>query len=96
MQATPVCPHLSSDADLFPIQKMLNALRYYWIVAKGYRLQPWKSPYLRWRMETFFGPAAADLDARKFLRLMWTERARMRRFLAWVAERRREQKRHSP
>jgi hypothetical protein len=89
---------LSSDNDPsdFTIQKMLTALRYYWIVAKGYRLQPWKSPYLRWRMETFFGPAAADLDARKFLRLMWTERARMRRFLAWVADRRREQKRHSP
>ncbi|MFZ0335559.1 MAG: hypothetical protein WAN10_02475 [Candidatus Acidiferrales bacterium] len=97
MQATPVCPRLSSAAEppLFTIQKMLNALRYYWIAAKGYRLQPWKSPYLRWRMETFFGPAATDLDARKFLRLMWTERARMRRFLAWVAERRREQKRHS-
>lgn len=72
---------------------MLNALRYYWITAKGYRLTPWKSPYLRWRMETFFGPAAADLDARKFLRLMWQERARMRRFLRWVAERRREQNR---
>ena len=74
---------------------MLNALRYYWMVAKGYRLAPWKSPYLRWRMETFFGSAAADLTGGKFLRLMWTERARMRRFLAWVAERRREQRRHS-
>jgi hypothetical protein len=74
---------------------MLNGLRYYWIVAKGYRLAPWKSPYIRWRMETFFGPAAAELDAREFLRLMWIERARMRRFLRWVAERRREQKRHS-
>lgn len=71
---------------------MLNALRYYWIIAKGYRLHPWKSPYIRWRMETFFGPHAADLDARKFFHLMWTERARMRRFLAWVADRRREQK----
>lgn len=72
---------------------MLNAIRYYWIVAKGYRLRPWKSPYLRWRMETFFGPDAANLDARKFFKLMWQERARMRRFLRWVAERRGEQKR---
>lgn len=71
---------------------VLNALRYYWIISKGYRLHPWKSPYIRWRMETFFGPDAADLDARKFCHLMWTERVRMRRFLAWVAERRREQK----
>lgn len=97
MQATPLCLRSSVDAErsAFSVQSMLNALRYYWIVAKGYRLAPWKSPYLRWRMETFFGPAAADPDARKFFRLMWTERARMRRFLAWVAERRREQRRHS-
>lgn len=71
---------------------MLNALRYYWITAKGFRLRPWASPYIRWRMETFFGEDAAHLDARKFFRLMWRERARMERFLEWVAERRREQR----
>jgi hypothetical protein len=69
---------------------MLAALRYYWLVSKGYRLRPWKSPYIQWRMETFFGPAAANLTPRKFLHLMWTERARIRRFLAWVEDRRRE------
>lgn len=97
MQARGASARSSADAEPSPfsIRKMLNALRYYWIVAKGYRLAPWKSPYLRWRMETFFGSAAADLDAGKFFRLMWTERERMRRFLAWVAERRREQRRHS-
>ena len=42
---------------------MLNALRYYWITAKGYRLRPWKSPYIQWRLETFYGKEAADLDA---------------------------------
>jgi hypothetical protein len=71
---------------------MFNALRYYWITTKGYRLCPWKSPYIRWRMETFFGKDAADLDARKFFALMWRERTRVERFLEWVAERRREQK----
>jgi hypothetical protein len=68
---------------------MLNALRYYWIISKGYRLRPWKSPYIQWRMETFFGAEGADLNARKLFRLMWRERARMERFLDWVAERRR-------
>jgi hypothetical protein len=67
---------------------MLNALRYYWIVTKGYRLAPWESPYIRWRMETFFGPEAADLGAGKFFRLIWRERARTKRFLRWVAQRR--------
>jgi hypothetical protein len=71
---------------------MLNALRYYWMIARGYRLRPWASPYLQWRLETFFGKDAAELDAGKFLRLMWRERARLERFLQWVADRRREQR----
>ncbi len=71
---------------------MLNALRYYWIIARGYRLRPWASPYLQWRLETFFGKDAADLDSAKFFSLMWRERARMERFLEWVADRLREQK----
>jgi hypothetical protein len=71
---------------------MLNALRYYWIISKGYRFRPWASPYIRWRMETFFGASASDLDASHFFVLLWRERSRMERFLAWVAERRREQK----
>jgi hypothetical protein len=72
---------------------MLNGLRYYWITAKGYRLRPWASPYLRWRLETFFGKDAADLTAAKFFLLLWREREQMERFLEWVEERRREQKR---
>ena len=71
---------------------MLNALRYYWIISKGYRLRPWASPYIRWRMETFFGKEAGSLDARQFFGLMWRERARMERFLEWVAVRRDAQK----
>jgi hypothetical protein len=70
---------------------MLNALRYYWIIAKGYRLHPWDSPYIQWRLETFFGKEAADMDRAKFMSLMWRERMRLRRFLDWVGERRRAQ-----
>jgi hypothetical protein len=72
-------------------QLMLQALRYYWITTKKYRLRPWESPYIQWRLETFFGQEAARLDAVKFFRLMWRERARMKRFLAWVAIRRKAQ-----
>jgi hypothetical protein len=70
---------------------MFNALRYYWITAKGYRSRPWASPYLQWRLETFFGKDAADLTSSKFFALMWRERARMERFLEWVAVRRKAQ-----
>jgi hypothetical protein len=70
---------------------MWNALRYYWITTKGFRLRPWASPYIQWRLETFFGHDAADLSAGKFFRLMWRERSRMERFLEWVAIRRKAQ-----
>lgn len=71
---------------------MLSALRYYWITAKGYRLRPWASPYLRWRMETFFGEDAANLDRDRFFKLLWRERPRLRRFLRWADERRKAQR----
>jgi hypothetical protein len=72
---------------------MLKLLRYYWITAKGYRLHPWDSPYLRWRFETFLGPEAADMTAGKFLRLSWNYRNQMERFFDWADERRRERRR---
>ena len=74
---------------------MWKMLRYYWIVARGYRLSPWKSPYLRWRFETFLGPEAAGLDAGKFLRLSWKYRNHLERFVDWATERRRFQRRRS-
>jgi hypothetical protein len=74
------------------LRRFFTAIRYYWITTKGYRLQPWASPYIRWRMETFYGPEAAELDARKFFHMLWRDRARMRRFITWVGERRREQR----
>ena len=73
---------------------MLKMFRYYWMVAKGYRLTPWKSPYLRWRFETFLGPEAANLDASKFFRLSWKYRTEMEHFLDWAEERRQAQRRH--
>jgi hypothetical protein len=68
---------------------MWKTLRYYWIAARGYRLQPWNSPYLQWRFETFLGQEAARLDARKFLHLSWKYRDKLASFVDWAATRRR-------
>jgi len=68
---------------------MLRVLRYYWKVSRGYRLRPWRSPYLRWRMETFFGPEAGPAGASRFFSLLWRERRRLREFLAWADDYRR-------
>jgi hypothetical protein len=71
---------------------MFEALRYYWIAARGYRLHPWDSPYIKWRFETFLGPEAALLDARNFFRLSWKYRSQMENFIRWVGDRRRAQR----
>ena len=63
---------------------MLTGMRYYWMATKGYRLCPWRSPYIRWRMETFFGPEAEPAGPSRFLFLLWRERRRLREFLAWA------------
>jgi hypothetical protein len=68
---------------------MLTALRYYWTAAKGHRLRPWSSPYVRWRMETFFGPEAARPGPVRFCRLLWRERRRLAEFVRWAEEYRR-------
>jgi hypothetical protein len=74
---------------------MFKTLHYYWNAARGYRLNPWDSPYLRWRLETFLGAEAAHMNAKKFFRLVWKYRTRMESFMDWAAKRRRVQRRRA-
>jgi len=74
-------------------QVMFKTLQYYWNAARGYRLKPWKSPYICWRFETFLGSEAANMSASKFFRLTWKYRQHMEEFVDWAAERRRVQRR---
>jgi hypothetical protein len=55
-----------------------------WRLSKGYRLCPWRSPYLRWRIETYSGLHAEHIGARDFWRFAWTNRRELMRFLAWA------------
>jgi hypothetical protein len=73
---------------------MWKFLKVYWVTARGYRLSPWNSPYIRWRFETFLGPEAAELNAGKFFRLSWKYRGQLERFVEWAAERTRVQRGH--
>lgn len=64
----------------------IYVLRYFWRVSKGHRLRPWLSPYLRWRMETFFGVHADALTREEFCRLLWQNRSQIRLFLNWCSQ----------
>ena len=60
-----------------------------WRLAKGYRLFPWRSPYLRWRMETWSGLHAEAITPGVFLSFVWEHRADLWRYLQWAAKEKR-------
>ena len=59
-------------------------VRMLWRLSKGYRLRPWRSPYLRWRIETYSGLHAEEITARDFLKITWRERREFLRYLTWA------------
>ncbi|MBL8177758.1 MAG: hypothetical protein JNK48_23980 [Bryobacterales bacterium] len=59
-------------------------IEYLWKTSRGYRLRPWRSPYLRWRMETYWGLHADTISASQFWRFLWDHRKEMLRFLEWA------------
>ena len=59
-------------------------LRFLWRATRGYRLTPWRSPYLRWRMETYWGKPAGEIHFRDFWGFVWQHRRELARFLRWT------------
>jgi len=59
-------------------------LRTLWRVSRGYRLRPWRSPYLRWRIETYWGIPAAGIGFAEFWRFAWRQRKDLLRYLRWA------------
>ena len=68
------------------LKALISAVRFSWTASAGYRLRPWRSPYLRWRVETYTGKPAGTLRLTDFLRLIFSERRQMGRFFAWTGE----------
>jgi hypothetical protein len=59
-------------------------LPFLWKATRGYRLSPWRSPYLRWRIETYLGLHADRIGFGEFWRFTWTHRRELFRFLRWA------------
>jgi hypothetical protein len=64
---------------------MLMILRFLWNATRGHRLTPWRSPYLRWRIETYCGVKMDKIGFLEFWGFLFRERARLGPFLKWVA-----------
>jgi len=58
--------------------------RIVWRLSKGYRLRPWRSPYLCWRIETYWGLHADRIGAADFFRIAWRQRHELIRYLRWA------------
>ena len=65
---------------------MLESARFLWTATRGHRLHPWRSPLLRWRLETFTGKHAEEVRARDFWRFLIDERGQLLRFSRWLGE----------
>jgi hypothetical protein len=65
---------------------MLEGVRFLWTATRGHRLRPWRSEYLRWRLETFTGKHAGAVRASDFRQFLWSERKQLLRFLRWLGE----------
>lgn len=63
---------------------MLAPLRFIWNATRGHRLTPWRSEYLRWRVETYSGKRAETLKAVDVLSFLWTTRWELLNFLTWT------------
>lgn len=64
---------------------MRKILRFMWKATRGHRLTPWRSPYLRWRIETYTGIKMDKIGFIEFWLFLWRERQALLRFMEWTA-----------
>jgi hypothetical protein len=63
---------------------MLAIFRFLWNATRGHRLAPWRSEYLRWRVETYSGKKAETLTSMDVLSFLWSSRWELLSYLAWI------------
>ena len=74
---------------------MFAPLRFVWNATRGNRFTPWRSEYLKWRIETYSGKKAETLQASDVFRFVWESRWELLSFLAWTGQLDRDVRRKS-
>jgi hypothetical protein len=69
---------------------MWAPLRFVWNATRGHRWAPWKSEYIKWRIETYSGKKANELTRGDVFRFVWQSRWELIDFLAWTGRLERE------
>jgi hypothetical protein len=65
---------------------MRYIFRFLWNATRGHHLAPWRSPYLRWRLETYTGVKMHKVGLLEFASFLWHEKVQLGRFLQWTAD----------
>ena len=65
---------------------MRQMLRFFWNSTRGHHLAPWRSPYLRWRIQTYSGGKMDKIGFLEFWGFLIRERKQLRRFLRWTSD----------
>ena len=63
---------------------LFGALKFLWNATRGHRFAPWRSEFLRWRVETYSGKPAESLRARDVFGFMWESKWELLSFLFWA------------
>lgn len=74
---------------------MFAPIRFIWNATRRHRFAPWRSEYLRWRVETYSGMRAETLTARKVMGFMWASKWELMSFLFWTGRLEREVRKRS-
>jgi hypothetical protein len=74
---------------------VLAPIRFIWNATRGHRFAPWRSEYLRWRVETYSGQRAETLTARNVMGFMWASKWELMSFLFWTGRLEREVRKRS-
>lgn len=65
---------------------IFSPVRFIWNATRGHRLRPWRSEYIKWRIETYSGMKADEIKAGDMVRFVWQEKWHLLRFLRWTGE----------
>ena len=68
------------------MRALIAELRFLWNATSGHRLRPWRSDFLKWRIETYSGMNAEDLTGGDIARFAWREKGNLYRFLRWTGK----------
>ena len=60
-------------------------IRFLWNATRGHRLAPWRSPYIKWRLETYTGLKMEKIGLPQICGILWHEYPQIFRFLLWTA-----------